>query len=93
METFCFSFSRKIEKRKTKSLERIGSVCLTGWGTSGKEINNEKKQTREDRRLCTPEPWMWEHGRNPGWAWKRETQQAPEYLCVNLPRSHPEAGE
>lgn len=87
-----FLFKEK-KKRETKPLERIGPACLTGCGTSVKQINNEKKQTREDRRLCTPKPWMWERGRDPRRAWKREANQAPEYLCVNLPQSHPEAGQ
>lgn len=80
-------------KKKNKVSRKYWAVCLTAHRTNVKQINNEKKQNREERRLCTPEPWMWERGRNPQRAWKRKSKEAPENLCANLPRSHPQAGQ
>lgn len=52
------------------SLEPITPTCLTAFETDIKQINYKKKQNREDMRLCTPEPWMRDHGRNTLWVWK-----------------------
>lgn len=63
--------------------EPVRPTCLIACGINIKQINYGKKQSREDRRLCTPEPWMRDHGRNDLWAWKGKTKPGPQSLRIN----------